>query len=149
MRFLFLVLVLSSAAFAEGEPLPGTQPSRVSLTGDQRIDLRVIDNQIQLLEFQKVAVAGPVFLTAFGGAAVLAGAGMVLALGGSLAFFLIGLPLIGVGLVLASIGVVWLLINQGINRRLEKAIQALHDQRPSLARAPTTQVPAMVTLVTF
>lgn len=147
MRCLVLLVVLVAPVAFAGS-LSGTHASKLTLRAEPEFvptpmpsssvnltsaTVRLIDHQLQLLDFQKSSLVGPVFTLAVGGAMVLTGAVMMLVginLAGAVA--LIGFTvLVGAALPLA-IGITWLVVNLGFNERIAGAMEKLRDERKSL-----------------
>ena len=163
MRLALVVVVLSSAAFAQGPSLPGLQPSLLTLGALEEtlpplpppslnltsVHLRLIDQQIQLLGFQKRPLGGGVVLTVFGSAAVLSGLIMI-----PISYlFVFGLIFTGAALLPFAAGLVWLLTDLSFNRRIDEAITRLLEERVQFGAPVTATAPrvgaAMVELASF
>lgn len=164
MRLALVVVVMSSAAFAHGTSLPGLQPSQLTLGAIEEtlpplppppslnltsVHLRLIDQQIQLLGFQKRPIGGGVVLTVFGSAAVLSGLIMI-----PISYlFVFGLIFTGAALLPFAAGLVWLLTDLSFNRRIDEAITRLQEERAQFGAPATATAPrvgaAMVELASF
>lgn len=165
--FLLVTLLVTPSAFARSGSISGTQVSKLTLGVDEGVvplplpppsinltglSVRLIDHQIQLLEFSRGSFAGPIASLAFGGAALVAGA-VMLPLAAGIPF--VALMLMGGSALPLLIGVVWLVGNIGFNADIDRAIKKLRDERSALGAPPVAQLhlpasePELLQVVSF
>jgi hypothetical protein len=101
-------------------PLPPTP----SVSSNQDVLTQMAVYQIQMLQFQKLSLAGPIFTLVIGGAGLIVGAVML-----PFAYYLLAVALVimaNAALPLA-IGLTWLLVNIGYNVRIDAAIRNIRN----------------------
>lgn len=104
-------------------PLPPPQPS---LSGGLLSSELLIRHQIQLLEFNRLSLAGPLFVTIFGAVGFTAGGVML-----PVFYYTLyaGFIVIGAAALPLAIGLVWLFVNIGYNHRIDLAIRKLREEQ--------------------
>jgi hypothetical protein len=161
MRF-FLLAVVVVATPVLAQALPGQQASRlVLLAGEEApkaivglpppppavqntltedpftpIYRRMVSLQLQLLDFQRVSLAGPLAVTLFGGTAALAGVVMLLMGAASYGFFIVGLVVLGGSSLPLLIGLPWLVGTLNTNARISREIEKIKREQRALMSRP-------------
>lgn len=164
---LLLTLLVTPSAFASSFFMPGAQPSKLTLAAEPQpgfepapfppatstlnvtaITVRLIDLQVQRLEFETLSLAGPVTFLVVGGAEIVVGLVMV-SLGASIS--LLGLVVLAGSALPLAIGLVWLVSNLGFNARLNAAVEKLREERRALGVVTqfTASEPELVQLASF
>lgn len=119
-----------SAGLAASTLTPLPPPMPAANTGLASLQLRMITNQIQLLLFQRLSLAGPLFATIFGGLGVLVG-GVMMPFGYTA--LIVGIMVASGSALPLAIGLVWLFVNIGYNRRIDQAVEKLRDEQRALS----------------
>ena len=149
----FLVVGVLMATSALAQSLPGQQVSKLVLLADEAkavtlpppppailniqpedpfapVYRRMVLMQMQLLEFQRVSIAGPLTLTLIGGTAALIGVTM-LAMGSvSYGFFIVGLVALSGSSLPLLVGIPWLVGTLNTNARISREIERVKHQPP-------------------
>lgn len=133
--FVLLTLLVTPSAFASSVSISGTHASKLTLgaeeaarpTGFAALEVRLIDHQLQLLEFDRGSMVGPALSMAIGGAAIVVGI-VTAAVGG----FALGIMILVGAVVPLVIGIGWLVANIVHNNAIDVAVKQLVDQRAAL-----------------
>ncbi|PZR14028.1 MAG: hypothetical protein DI536_11985 [Archangium gephyra] len=97
----------------------------------------MIDHQIQLLDFSRASLAGPLTTLVIAATALVAGAVM---LPFGYGFLIVGLMVMGGSVLPMGIGFVWLASNLSHNASIDRSIKKLRSDRAALSGSPTAHL---------
>lgn len=174
---LFLVVVSASPVLAdEFAQLPGTQPSRVTLSGDAAtpsvppppqtfapvgspdanvtLSRRFLEFELRMLDLQRPSLGAPLAVTLLGGTAAVVGlSSLALASSGAYAFYVVGLVMLMGSAPFLLVGGIWLAVAVSANNRITKQVEAVEAERKALvqpsARRDESVSSASVQVATF
>jgi len=166
---LFLVAFVLTATPVLAQSLPGQQASRlVLLAGEEgtkslampppppqalvsepadpftAVYRRMAGMQIQLLEVQRVSLAGPLTVTMFGGTALTAGFSLLLlSTTAGYTAFIVGFVMMIASSLPLIIGVGWLIGNLVVNGKISREIEKVQRERRSLGNVSSRPIEPM------
>jgi hypothetical protein len=131
-------------------PPPATAQSFVPEDPFAPIYKRLVSMQLQLMELQRVSLAGPIAVTLFGGTGLAVGITMLAVGFASYGFFIVGLIVLGVSALPLLIGIPWLVGATSTNARITRAIEKLKREQQTGQVSSRTSAPlSSAVLATF